>query len=119
MNVAVYGASNNKDRYAYLAQKMLVENGYKVFPVHPVEEEVQGIPAVRKLAEIGQPVDTVTIYVSARHQASIADDLLSVKPRRVVFNPGTENPELAARLIASGVKVVEACSLVMMRTGQW
>jgi len=59
----------------------------------------------------------VTLYVSAAHQDPVADDLLALAPRRVIFNPGTENPALAARLQAAGITTLEACTLVLLKTG--
>ena len=119
MNVAILGASNKPDRYSHKALVLLAEKGHAVFPVHPALPEIDGRPVFKRLADITEPVHTVTMYVSAAHSAGLADALLAAKPARVIFNPGTENPELEDRLSAAGVEVVRACTLVLLRTGQF
>ena len=64
-------------------------------------------------------IDTVTIYVSPRHQPEYYAYILSLKPRRIIFNPGTENPAFAAMAEKEGIKTMEACTLVMLSTGQY
>ena len=119
MNVAILGASNKPDRYSHKALVLLAQKGHAVFPVNPALPEIDGHPAFRRLADIPAPVHTVTMYVSPAHSTSMADGLLAAKPMRVIFNPGTENPELEDQLSAAGVEVVRACTLVMLRTGQF
>ena len=117
--VAILGASSKPERYAHLAQQLLVEKGYTPLPVTPREADVLGVPAVASLNELEQPVDTVTLYVGPAHQGRLLGELLALKPRRVIFNPGTENPELAAALGDAGIETAMACTLVMLRTNQF
>lgn len=118
--VVVLGASNNPERYSHQAVKRLRAAGFRVIPVNPKYDRIAGIPAVASLAEIDEPVDTVTVYVRPAISSQYAEDILRLKPRRVIFNvPGAENPELEERLKAAGIQVEEACTLVLLATGQW
>jgi uncharacterized protein len=119
MNVAVLGASKKPDRYSYKAMKKLSETGHVPLPVHPGLDEIEGIPVYKSLRDIADPVDTITVYLSASHSNRIADDIVGHGARRVIFNPGAENPALSARLQAGGVEVMEACTLVLLSTGQF
>jgi uncharacterized protein len=118
--VAVVGASSDSSRYAYKAMEMLTEYGHKPIPVHPREEEVLGNKVVHQLGElVGQKIDTVTVYVNPAISDKFEKDLLKVRPKRVIFNPGAENPRLASALSQEGIKVENACTLVLLRTGQY
>lgn len=119
MNVAIIGASNKPDRYSYQAVMLLAEKGHTPYPVHPSLDKVDVFDVSKTASEVPVQIHTVTVYLSAKNQGSLEDDILQSKARRVIFNPGTENPELAARLREAGVDTVEACTLVMLRTGQF
>lgn len=118
-NVAILGASDRADRFAYKAFKMLREYGHNPLPVSPNVASVEGVPSVRSVSELTVPVDTLTMYVGAKTSSQLIPELLALKPKRVIFNPGSENPELADKLEQAGSEVVEACTLVMLRTGQY
>jgi predicted CoA-binding protein len=117
--VAVLGASPNEDRYSYKAVQMLGEHGHIPVPVHPKGHEVLGIIALKSLSDIDEQVDTLTMYVGPKISSGELDRVLELKPRRVIFNPGAENSELAEKLREAGIEVVEACTLVMLRTDQF
>lgn len=118
--VAVIGASSDPSRYAYKAMEMLEEYGHKPVPVHPREEEVLGHKVVHNLGELaGQKIDTITVYVNPAISDKYQNDMIKVHPRRVIFNPGAENPKLAQALSENGIKVENACTLVLLRTGQY
>ena len=119
MNVAVVGASNNPARYSYQAVRLLLDKGHNPYPVHPSLDVVAGFAVYKVVSEIPTRVDTVTIYIGVRHQGSLGEDILKSKTTRVIFNPGAENPELAAHLRGAGIEVVEACTLLMLRTEQF
>jgi len=119
MNVAVLGASDKPERYSYKAVEMLAEKGHAVFPVHPAAASVAGRPVFKRLADIAEPLDTITVYLGAERSSALADEIAAARPRRVIFNPGAENPELFARLQSAGVEAVNACTLVMLRTGRF
>ncbi len=118
-NVAVLGASTNEERYSFKAVRMLKEHGHNPIPVHPAGHIVDGITAVKALGDLTETIDTLTIYVNPKISSSEYESILKLKPRRVVFNPGAENGELAEKLKADGYEVVEACTLVMLRTDQF
>jgi uncharacterized protein len=118
--VVVLGASSEPSRYSYLCMQTLKEKGFKRLPVHPREQIIDGEKVYPNLLALqGQLIDTVTMYVGPSLSSKMSDDLLRLKPRRVIFNPGSENPELQAKLAHEGIEVVEACTLVMLRTGQF
>lgn len=119
IGVAVLGASAKPERYSYKAVRMLSDMGYKVFPVHPALSVIDGIPVCRSLAEVPAGIDTITVYVSPERSTALRDDFFRAKPRRVIFNPGAENPGLAQALARAGVEVQNACTLVMLSTGQF
>ena len=119
MNVAVLGASAKPERYSHQAVAQLKAEGHTVFPVHPTVPEILGIPVFAKLAAIPVPLDTVTVYLSADKSAALAEDLLRARPRRVIFNPGAENPVLATTLRQQGIETLDACTLVQLASGQF
>jgi predicted CoA-binding protein len=107
------------DRYSNKAQLLLSQHGHAVVPVHPRLESIEGVPVVPDLAQVTGPVDTVTMYVGAAISKGLADKLVSLNPKRVIFNPGAENAELEDKLSKAGIEVEEACTLVLLRTGQY
>jgi uncharacterized protein len=117
--VAVLGASNNPERYAYLAVKLLQEHGHRVIPVNPALAEISGLPVAKSLGDLTEPVDTLTLYVGAARLPAMVAEILSLKPGRVILNPGTESPELQSALDSAGIPWQEACTLVLLRTGQF
>ena len=117
--VVVLGASSKPERYSNKAMQTLVEQGYDAVPVHPRESEVCGTPVVADLADVPSPVHTITVYVRPDIFREMLDALIALQPARVILNPGTEDVHAATRLRESGVEVVEACTLVMLRTGQF
>ena len=117
--VAVLGASNNPERYSNMAVRRLREAGHHVIPVNPAFPAIEGLPVERSLGEIKEPVDTLTLYVGPQRLAALTDEILRLAPERVIFNPGTESPELAAALDRAGITHLEACTLVMLQTGQF
>jgi uncharacterized protein len=119
MNVAVLGASNKPERYSHQAVVLLAKKGHAVFPVNPALSEIEGHPVFKRLADIPAPLHTVTMYVSPALSTGMADAILAAKPRRAIFNPGTENPELEDKLADAGIEVLHACTLVLLRTNQF
>ncbi|MEM8893955.1 MAG: CoA-binding protein [Bacteroidota bacterium] len=119
-NTAIIGASTNPARYAYRAAHMLKDQGHPVVPIGIKKGEVAGeeILDLRQRPEV-DAVDTVTLYLGPQNQTEWEDYILSLQPRRVVFNPGTENPTFASRLNAKGVEALEACTLVMLSVGTY
>lgn len=119
MNVAVVGASDDPGRYSSMAIDLLIENGHSPVPVTPSRKEVKGLKTLSRLRDIGKNIDTVTMYVSPKVSETMLGDFLKLKPCRVIFNPGSENPTLMQALRASGFNVMKACTLVLLRTGSF
>lgn len=117
--VAVLGASDNPERVAYQALGRLLEHGHEVFPVSPKGGVIHGQAVLPNLAAISKSVDTVTLYVGPDRQAALLDDIVALHPRRVIFNPGTENPAAYKVLEQNGIAVDEACTLVLLATHQF
>lgn len=115
----VLGASTKPERYSNVAIRMLREYDHSVVAVGLREGSVGGVPIDTDLASIDSPIDTVTLYVSPPRQEPFIDWILSAKPRRVIFNPGTENEAFARQLQEAGIQPVFACTLVMLRTNQY
>ncbi len=117
--VAVLGASPKPERYSNKAIRLLREHGHRVLPVNPAQQEIEGLPVTARVQDLPPGVDTVTMYVSPAHSDPLLPALLALKPRRVIFNPGAENPVLEKELQKAGIAVEEACTLVLLRTGQF
>ncbi len=120
--VAVLGASSDSSRYSYKAMQLLKEYGHTPVPVHPRETEILGYKVVSEIKELvkqGKRIDTLTMYVNPALSTKYKQDILDLNPKRVIFNPGSENPELEKALVEKGIQVEEACTLVMLRTGQY
>ena len=117
--VAIFGASEKEDRYANKAQQRLVKHGYPVLPISPSNKTIMGLSCVQKVSDIQQPVDTVTLYVGPKILASQMNDLIKLKPRRVIFNPGTEDSALQEQLEQAGIRTLEACTLVLLSSDQF
>lgn len=115
----ILGASDKPERFAYRALSQLRAAGHPVEPVNPRLSVIDGTTVHDRLEAVPGPVDTVTVYLSAGNSSPLGDSILSVSPRRVIFNPGAENPDLARRLRAAGVEVVEDCTLVMLDAGRY
>ena len=117
--VAVLGASPKPERYSNQAVKLLKEHGYRVIPVHPTLSAIEGLPTANRLDLIGEPVDTLSVYVGPKRSKMIIEDILALKPKRIILNPGTESPDLETRLDQAGIRHVKACTLLLLRTGQF
>ncbi|MBL7843359.1 MAG: CoA-binding protein [Cyclobacteriaceae bacterium] len=120
MKTVIVGATPNPSRYAYMAADMLTEYEHEIVPMGIKKGELFGkeILNIRELPEIND-VDTITLYIGPQHQPEWYKYLIDLKPRRIIFNPGTENPEFEKLAIANNIEPVEACTLVMLRTGQY
>jgi predicted CoA-binding protein len=117
--VVVLGASPYPDRYSHRAVRQLLAHDHRVIPVHPAADEILGIPVVRDLASIEDTVDTVTVYIRPEILDRMLQELIDLRPKRVIFNPGTEDRRLMESLKLPGLRVIEACTLVMLNTGQF
>lgn len=112
----VLGATPNSARYAYLATMRLVQYGHDVVPLGIREGNIAGIEIQKGMPPL-EGVDTVTLYLNAGRQREYYDYILSLKPKRIIFNPGAENPELKKLADEKGIETVEGCTLVMLSIG--
>lgn len=116
-HVAVLGASPKPERYANQTIKLLIEKGFRITPVHPKLEQIDDLPVAKGLHAIDDTVHTLTLYVGAARLEKMVDEVLALKPRRVVFNPGTESATLQNKLDEHGIPWLAGCTLVMLKTG--
>lgn len=114
----VVGASEKTDRYSNKAIRLLLENGFNVIGLGNREGKVENV-SIFKNRESFKNIDTITLYINPRIQKEYYEYLLKLKPRRIIFNPGTENPEFEKMAIQAGIETLEACTLVLLRLGQY
>jgi len=119
MNVAVIGASDKPERFSHQALVLLKQKGHAVFPVHQRLKTIEGTTVYPSIKDITGPIDTVSMYVAADISTGIAADILAAKPKRIIFNPGAENPDLSQKARAEGITVIDDCTLVMLRSGKF
>jgi len=117
--VVVLGASPKPDRYAYQAVKLLHDRGYDVIPVHPKVSRIDQVPVVNDLRRIQGPVHTLTLYVGPARSGAMIEDILDLASGRVILNPGTESRVLERALDQARIPYEHACTLVLLRTGQF
>jgi uncharacterized protein len=114
----VLGASDNPERYSFLAINKLRNYGHDVAAIGRKKTTVAGV-AVETAQLPFENIDTVTMYLGKAHQPAYYDYILSLKPKRIIFNPGAENDELAKLALQHNIKPMEACTLVLLSTGQY
>jgi uncharacterized protein len=114
----ILGATTNEGRYAYLAANRLVNSGHTIVNVGIKEGEVAGVP-IEKPETIHNDIDTITLYVGPSHQEALYDYILDTHPKRIIFNPGTENAELRRKANEKGIETEYACTLVLLSVGEY
>lgn len=114
----VLGASTKPERYAFKAITMLVDKGHSVVAIGQNLGEVAGVSIKTKNIPL-KNIDTVTLYLNPIRQRDYYNYILETKPKRVVFNPGTENPEFYQLLKSNNIEVEVACTLVLLATNQY
>lgn len=114
----VLGASPNPERYSYKAVQRLLHYGHRVIPVGTKKGQISGIPINNGWPE-REEIDTVTLYLNSRLQTLYYTKIFELKPRRVIFNPGTENDTFASMLSNADIEPIEACTLVLLASGQY
>lgn len=117
-NTLVFGASPNPSRYSYIAIERLVEAGLPTLAFGLREGRVKGVFIQTSLEGIAD-VHTVTLYMRPTSQQAYYDEIVQLRPKRVIFNPGTENPEFYLLLEAAGIEALVACTLVMLSVGTY
>jgi predicted CoA-binding protein len=114
----ILGATPNSGRYAYLAAHRLTSHGHTIVNVGLKSGEVAGV-AIEKPETIHTDIDTITLYVGPQNQPPLYDYILATKPKRIIFNPGTENTELQRLADAEGIETQYACTLVLLSIGEY
>lgn len=117
--VVILGASNKPERYSYSAFKSLQRHGHKVIPVNPAIDKIEGVPVVESLADISGEIDTVTLYLRPELLEPLVEEIIALKPKRIIANPGAECGVLMSRAYNEGIEYIEACTLVLLSTGQF
>lgn len=116
----IVGAVANPPRYAYMAAERLAEYGHDIVPVGVKKGEINENKILNISDKPAIPgVDTITLYIGPQHQPQWYDYLLGLKPKRIIFNPGTENLEFARLAKERGIETVNGCTLVMLLTNQY
>jgi predicted CoA-binding protein len=116
----IVGATDNPERYAYRAAELLQAKGVPFVPIGIKKGLVFG----KEIMDLRQKpilaaIHTVTLYLGPQNQPEWIDYLIGLQPKRILFNPGTENPEFYSKAKAAGIEVLEACTLVLLTTGQF
>ena len=114
----ILGATPNPERYSFMATALLVEKGHAVYPFGIKKGEILST-AIMNEWPTNERIDTVTLYLGPSAQEAYYNAILELKPRRIIFNPGTENPILNSLATENGIETIEACTLVMLKTGQY
>lgn len=114
----VIGASPNPARYSYLAVQRLNANQHPVVALG-LQKGMIGNTEIETTQKPFEQIDTITLYLNPFNQKQYYDYILSLQPKRIIFNPGAENNELSDMAAQKGIKTMEACTLVMLSTGQY
>ncbi len=114
----ILGASTNETRYSNIVTKRLVQQEIEVVPIGIRKGEIDGVTILQGMPHI-ENVHTVSLYLNPKRQEEYYDYIISLKPHRIIFNPGTENIELWERAKKEGIQCLEACTLVMLSTGSY
>ena len=114
----VLGATSKPEKYAFKAISLLVEKGHSVIAIGQNAGEVAGVKIKTKAIPL-KNIDTITLYLNPARQRDYYNYIVEAKPKRVVFNPGTENPELYQLLELKGIQVEVACTLVLLTLNQY
>lgn len=114
----ILGATDNTSRYANMAANRLVAYGHPIVNVGIKSGQAAGVE-IEKAGTIYKDIDTITLYLGPQNQDQYYDYILESKPKRIIFNPGTENPVLEELAQQNGIETLEACTLVMLSTGQY
>jgi len=118
-NVAILGASKNPERYSNIAQKLLKEKGYIVFPINPGYEKIYNAVCYKSISDIKENIGTLTVYMNPDRLQGLIDEIIKKKPDRIILNPGSESEIIKEKFVSKGIAVIEACTLVLLKTGQF
>ncbi len=115
MKIVILGASKKRERFSNKAVRAYLKKGYEVFPVNPNYDEIEGIKVYHSLSELPvDKVDIVSVYVNPSIGITMIDEIIRLKPKRVMLNPGSESKEIIDRLRKAKVDVVVGCSILSL-----
>ncbi len=114
----VLGASPNPDRYSYLAVERLSLKNHPIIAVGHKPGKIGAI-AIEKNIAVVKDIHTITLYLNSKNQEAYYDEIIALQPKRIIFNPGAENEALKKIAEENGIETIEACTLVMLSTGQY
>lgn len=114
----ILGATTNPSRYAYIAANRLVSYKHPIVNVGLKIGEVAGQP-IEMAETVHSDIDTITLYLGPKNQEPLYNYIIQTKPKRIIFNPGTENPELETLANQNGIETLEACTLVLLSIGEY
>jgi predicted CoA-binding protein len=117
--VTIIGASEKKNRFAHMTMTALFKHGHDVRLVNPFKETIDGHKCFKSVTDIEEKINTVTLYVNPSRFKDHIDEVIQVKPERVIMNPGTEDTDMEKTLEEAGIKVCRACTLVLLSSGQF
>ena len=112
-SVAVLGASADPEKYGNISLHAHLKKGYRVYPINPKEDQIDGLKAYARLADVPESkIDRITVYLRPSILLGVLDEIASVPHDELFLNPGTESPEVLARAEELGLAVIQACSIV-------
>jgi predicted CoA-binding protein len=114
-SIAILGASNNRSKYGNRAVRAYKDLGWTVYPIHPSEQAIEGIPVKASIREVPGPVDRASLYLPPQIGITVLADIASLGARELWVNPGSGSDELIAQAESLGLNVIEACSLIAAR----
>ncbi|TVR08914.1 MAG: CoA-binding protein [Planctomycetota bacterium] len=120
--IVILGASPKPERYAYQAQRRLLSAGYHVLPINPGHQNIGGIrcyPDLSSVGALGQTIAAVTLYVGPDRLRPLISELIALQPGCIIANPGADEPELLTELRSGGMRVIAACTLVLLARGDF
>ncbi|MEI7543087.1 MAG: CoA-binding protein [bacterium] len=117
--VLIIGASNKTERYSNMAQKVLLKDGHKVMLFNPAIKEIEGIKVINDMKDIKGEIETITLYVGPTRLVPMIDDIIKLNSKRIIANPGTECEDMRRACELAKIEYIEACTLVMLSTGQF
>ncbi len=111
-SIAIVGASKDRAKYGNKAVRAFLKGGWTVYPVNRTEDEIEGVPAYRQIADIPGTVDRISLYVPPEIGMNLLDDIAAKNPAELFLNPGSESPALVEAAEKRGLKPIQACSIV-------
>jgi predicted CoA-binding protein len=114
----ILGASPNPSRYSYLAVNRLIAHGHEVIPIGKRKGKINTTEIITEPIQV-EDVNTITLYLNAQNQKQYYDYIVHLHPKRIIFNPGAENNELATIALQNNIQPMEACTLVLLSTNQY